>query len=460
MKKIVSILAVVLVLAFWMACNDNGGKKPGDTETDTAAPAKPDCPTVEPAFSSAIPHEVEVNLPNGYSGLIPRDQVCFDYFSWRSFVALNWPANADGSPMNCNFTDFPDTPRVWEYYTDPAALFGTGENLLAFSGPIKKVPGLKGLRMISKTSEEFNDSIVGSIKQATGQPLIDKNLNYVLYDIVLNPDETKYIRDSGLTTVKGQQGKKISFPVGYYDSSKKGGAVGAIEIKATWKILKAGVDDTTKYYKRRAVIYVPAKSSSTGKPLYLTETVGLVAMHILHKTRNFPMWIWTTFEHNNNAPDSATVAQGKAGNQYAFYNPACPASFTNQPPAKPYLWQPAQPYALSAANQGKYGTQVVQELPIYDFTQTANTAWQKALGKSVWANYRLIGSQWGVSSSDGPKPDTISIPTYMSNPVVETYFQKSSCISSCHIFATDAAGMNADFSFILSRARKIAELKK
>ncbi len=456
MKKSLLPAMLLVVGACWIACNNSTPDKPA------ADPAvlKPNCSTVAPMFSPDIPHEVEVNLPNGYSGLIPSDQVCFDYFSWRSFVALNWPAGADGQPLKCNFTDYPDTPRVWEYYTDPGELFGTGEHLLAFSGPIKKIPGLKGLRMVSKMSTEFKDTVAGSIKQATGQPLLDKNLNYVLFEIMLNPDETKYIRDSGLTTVQGQQGKTIKFPEGHYDKGQNGGAVGAIEVKATWKILVPGKDDSTKFYRRRAVIYVPAKNSTTGKALYLTETVGLVAMHILHKTKNFPMWIWTTFEHNNNAPDSAAVA--KAGNQYSFYNPACPASFVNTPPDTPYLWQPFKPYAKSVANDGQYGTQVVQQLPIYDFTQTLNKAWQTALKGSVWANYRLIGSQWGVIQGDNPThgADTVGVPQYMSNPVVETYYQQSSCLTSCHIFAKDAAGMNADFSFMLQRAKNNAVPKK
>ncbi len=454
MKKSLLFLALAFAWAGWMACN-GGDKEPAPTAFKTG------CGTPSPMISPMIPHEVDVTLPAGYSGLIPSDQICFDHFSWRSFVALNWPANSDGTPMKCNFTDSPNAKRVWEYYLDPAEVFATGENLLAFSGPLKAVPGLKGLRMISKMSSEFaSDTTVGDIKQATGQPLVDKNLNYVLYEIVMNKDEAKYIRDSGLTTKAGQEGKTINFPAGYYDKGKSGGQVGAIEIKATWKILVPGVDDTTQYYHRQAVIYVPPASSATGKALYLTETVGLVAMHILHKTQNFPMWIWTSFEHNLNAPDSAQVAT--AGNKFSFYNPACPSSFINTPPDTPYLWQPVKPYAKSVANDGKYGTQVVQKLPIYDFTQKVNLQWQTALKGSVWANYRLIGSQWGVIKGDNPTQgaDTVGVPEFMSNPVLETYFQQSSCLTSCHIFAKDAAGMNSDFSFLLERAKLNAGAKK
>jgi hypothetical protein len=452
-KKTILGLAALLLAGCYTACNNNGGKKPTIEE---GKPRKTGCDNTQPAFSSDIPHEVEVNLLAGYSGLVVEDQVCFDYFSWRSFVALNWPANPDGSPMKGNFTDNPDAPRVWESYTDPAELFGSGEHLLAFGGPIKKVPGLKGLRMISKISGESDVNLPADIEQATGQPLIDKNLNYALYEIMVNPDETKYIRDSSLNYASGQVGKTINFPAGYYDSATTGGQVGAIEIKATWKILVPGVDDSTKFYRRRAVIYVPASNSATGKPLYLTETVGLVAMHILHKTQEFPMWIWTTFEHNSNAPDSAALAKG-AGNNYSFYNAAATGVTANTPPQQPWLWQASKPYASGSAYQGKYGTQVVQSLPIADYTQAANKKWQAALGNSVWANYRLIASQWGVRFGDNPTvpADTVGVPALTSNPVLETYFQQSSCLTSCHKFAKDAVGNFADFSFLLQRAKKL-----
>ncbi len=454
-----SALAAMLCLLM-AACSNPDSNKKGD-ETPTDATRKTGCSNTAPLLSSDIPHEVDVILPQGYDGLIEQDQVCFDYFSWRSFVALNWPANADGTPMKGNFTDNPGAPRVWENYTDPAELFGTGEQLLAFSGPIQKTTGLKGLRMMAKMSDEFSDSLAGDIKQATGQPLVDKNLNYALFEIVVNPDEAKYVRDSGLTTLAGQKGKKINFPAGYYDKGTTGGKTGSMEIKATWKILVPGVDDTTKFYRRKAVIYVAPKNSATGKALYLTETVGLVAMHILHKTKNFPMWIWTTFEHISNAPDSAAVAKG-AGNNYSFYNPACPSSYINTPPAKPYLWQPVKPYASGVAWQGKYGTQVVQQLPVAGYTQEVNKNWQTALQNSVWANYRLIASQWGVVKGDNPvgPQDTVGVPAQVSNPVLETYFQQSSCLMSCHIFAKDAAGNNADFSFLLKRAKKNLAITK
>lgn len=453
LKTICQWLSALLLLLF-IACNGSNKKQPATTEEAISAPP---CNLDAPVdISSNIPHEVNVKLPNGYKGLTPTTQPCFDIFSWQSFLSLNWPANPDGTPAKGPITDNTGWPRVWEYYKQPAEVFNTNEHQLPFSGMYKSEEGLKGFYMFSKLSNELSStsSLPASIKQATGQPLIDKNLNFALFEVHLNKDEVDYIVNDSLTTIEGQKGKIIKFPSG----SVKGG-VGAIEIKASWKILVPGKDDTSKFYRRMAVIYVPASQSANGKDLYLKEMVGLVGMHILHKTQDFPFWIWTTFEHVDDAPQQAQVAT--AGNNYSFFNPACTACTYNAPP-KPsagnkYLWQATKPYAALYATNNLYGTQAVETDTIYGPTEAINRKWRKALADmgSVFANYRLVGSQWSVVE-DAPPFDTIPAPTNLTNITLETYIQPSSCTMTCHKFATDAVGNKSDFSFILGHARAAA----
>ncbi|HXC05146.1 MAG TPA: hypothetical protein VNZ86_10375, partial [Bacteroidia bacterium] len=231
-------------------------------------------------------------------------------------------------------------------------------------------------------------------------------------------------------------------------------------IKATWKILIPGTDDTSKFYKKQAVIYVPANQSITGSALYLREWVGLVAMHIIHKTNLFPFWIWTTFEHVDNAPEKAEVS--KAGNNFSFFNPECNTCVVDTPPVAPasgpYIWQATKPYAKTYATQGKYGTQVVRQNTVYGPTDGVNGMWRKKLAASgsVFANYRLIGSQWSVVGETHPA-DTIAAPPILANTTLETYIQNSSCTMTCHRFATDAAGFTADFSFLMGHVQPSAE---
>src|SRR6218665_95957 len=405
--------AGIALLLLTAAC---GNDKPGVSSGNDTATAG--CDINAPAvFSSAIPHEVNVTLQDGYNGLVATDQPCFDIFSWESFIALNWPADSTGQPLQGNFSDQPAMNRVWEYYEDPSQVFLTLEYQLPFGGPKKNSGVTKGFYQFAKASDELT-GIPSSIREATGQPLIDKNLNFALYEVKMNPDEVHYIQSNKLNTVEGQQGKTINFPSGTADS------VGTIEIKATWKIM-TGDDDTTKFYCRRARIFVPASESATGQPLYLTETVGLVAMHILHKTTNFPFWIWTTFEHIANAPQ-----QGHVNNavNYSFYNPACTGCTPNTPPpAGPYLWAATKPYAKAYATNQQYGTQVMRTDTVYGPTDKVNATWQAALqtAGSVFANYRLIGSQWSRASDTFPS-DTIAAPVSLDNTTLETYIQGSS----------------------------------
>ena len=50
-------------------------------------------------------------------------QQAFDIFSWASFVALNWPSNPDGTPMDGPITSNPTAPRVWEAYIEATGVF-------------------------------------------------------------------------------------------------------------------------------------------------------------------------------------------------------------------------------------------------------------------------------------------------------------------------------------------------
>ncbi|MBL7703368.1 MAG: hypothetical protein JNM14_14045 [Ferruginibacter sp.] len=444
----------VLLFVFFTACNNHDEKKSGDvTETPPKTPCNLDAPVI---FSSNVPHEVDVSLPNGYQGLSPTTQPCFDIFSWQSFIALNWPANPDGSPSQGSITSNISSPRVWEYYKQPSEVFNTNEHLLPFSGMYRAEPGLKGFYTFTKLTNELASvsNLPASIKQATGQPLIDKNLNFALFEVHLNKDEVDYLVNDSLTTIEGQKGKTIKFPSG----SVKG-PVGAIEIKASWKILEPGKDDTSKFYKRMAVIYIPATESANGKALYLKELVGLVGMHILHKTELFPFWVWTTFEHIDDAPQQAVAKS--AGNNFSFFNPACTGCAYNTPPTasagNKYLWQPNKPYAKLYATNSLYGTQAVSVDTVYGPTDAVNRKWQKALADagSVFANYRLIGSQWSVVL-DAPPFDTVPAPTNLTNITLETFIQPSSCTMTCHKFAKDAVGKPSDFSFIPGHARAAA----
>ncbi len=66
-------------------------------------------------FCSQLPIDVTEKFNPGYDGaLTPTFQPPFDVFSWQTFIALNWPADAKGNPMKCSIGDSLQAPRVWE----------------------------------------------------------------------------------------------------------------------------------------------------------------------------------------------------------------------------------------------------------------------------------------------------------------------------------------------------------
>ena len=82
-------------------------------------------------------------------------------------------------------------------------------------------------------------------------------------------------------------GQAICLPCG-----AAGGAEGAIEVKSAWRRLLKG-DDPSHFYTTTAIYYDINKA---GKIAYYNDTFALVGMHIIHKTVNFPDFVFATFE--------------------------------------------------------------------------------------------------------------------------------------------------------------------
>ncbi len=401
---------------------------------------------------SYLPHNINPAMEAGYFGLSPATQRTFDLFSWQSFVALNWPATANGAPATNSITD-PATaamPRVWDSYTTSEKLY----KLPGVSPAARALATRSSSRVLRLTAKSEQ---LSGFSQATGQPLIDRNFNFVLYEIRVNPEEANYVLKNQLNTVTGQE-KFLSNNVVDFPQGSVTGEVGAIEIKAAWRILDPATDDTNRFYTTTAVIDIPATSTLNHQPLTFTTNVGLVGMHILHKAFGQTNWIWSTFEQVDNAPTSDEDLLRP--HQWSFYNTNAflKVPIDMPPPTTQYLWASQPPYAISNAwtipNLGTVGTQVRRLYPIYAETKELNALWQNALTNTVWANYQLVGTQW-AAGSDGPPPYTlVAAPAVLANTVAETYIQSSASCIGCHTGATTHTkpAKFADFSFLLGLA--------
>ena len=387
-----------------------------------------------------VPTHVNVTLQAGYgegSSISPKDQSQFDQFSWQSFVALNQPVQTSAPLRGTN--DSP--PRIWETWPSAEELYGAAPP--GSCGP----NGGKVLRLMSKNPH--NKNIDDEFIQATGQPLVDQNINFVLYEIHISPQEAEFVRNNNLNTYDGQLAYMKAHP-GNIDLpvATAPGAIGSIEIKAAWMLLDPKSPYLTDFYTRHTAVYIDGDNTVSGQPLCIQDAlVGLVGLHIIHKTSDFTRWVWSTFEQVNN------TANAEPG-PYNFFDPDCLNCTTNQAPAllpheKTYKWEMTPPYAK---RYGCPATNVVRVSQISPYTDAVTVEWWTKYLTGTWmSHYQLIGTQW---SKGAPEQAIVSIPAVLGNSTLETYIQGSSSCINCHLYARDTAGQCSDFSFAMGMVSK------
>jgi hypothetical protein len=413
-------------------------------------------------LSGIVP--VVVNVPSTATPLQSRP--FFDDFSWRSFIALNWPAapNKRGVPKS------PHDPSVflnagqsylsvWGTYrtaselyridTKPPVPFSSPQGTNTICGEITL--GSKILLMAAKSGTLLED-----VDQAFSYPLVDQNNNYIYYEIRFNADQYEFVRQNQLYLAKNLMQAEMKAPIAMPISSPQPYREGAIMLKAAWKQMTPA-DDASRYYTVKGVIL----DESTGKPVCRDDvTLGLVAFRIGHKVDGLPQWVWSSFEQVDNVPnDDGSKPAGPMTLNNGTNDPATVGGWANRPASK---------HEVPASKRVK--AQVTRLNPIPDTPAGAstidiNTYYRKLLAKTVWTNYQLVITQWpadpvpqnqfkpkedqGIYPKDSGQPFPVNNAV---NTAMETFFQSqtdaagaggNSCMQ-CHY----GAG-NADFSWSL-----------
>ena len=238
-------------------------------------------------------------------------------------------AGRSGAPRRAEIAEparrFPQGRRVlcggiWDSYREAYELFRPdGQRPVPFDVKQQVLPfcanvpaGTKVLLMGTKS---------GTLLQATSQsfsyPLVDQNLNYVYYEIRFNRDQYDFVRGSDknkaswLYLAANLEAAESKAPISMPISAPQPYREGAVMLKAAWKQLAA---PDPRYYTVPAVIYDPSSKQPCRKTL-----VGLIGFHIAHKVKDFPQWIWSSFEHVDNVPNDdgshsgpMTLNNGKA----------------------------------------------------------------------------------------------------------------------------------------------------
>lgn len=466
-----------------------------------AAPTWP-CFANVPQMNAVIPNDTVIS-----------DQPTMNCFAWQEFIALNWAAAsgqrgvADPNVTAQQFgTPNASAPTVWETYKSNTEVFLPGgakpkswnvpaptSSCTTSNKAVKALLRKPGARVLSMASA-FGDFNLDESNQASGQWLADQNGNLIYYEIKLNQDEFNAIVNNGFYNANVQTqtastgvnptpggAYQVKLPAGCNAGScpNNGQAiVGAIELKAAWRIL-TDPSQNARYLTSQAVLMQPTGACSVA-------TVGLVGLHIVHKTVTQPQFIWATFEHIDNVPPAAPAT---------FNNPACqcqtaiPNTCTSgtaqqyqnctstQTTGQACTPNTPPPYNNPSANCKSYPIQVTRSRPLSnnssDPVVATNTAAQQLIisanSQSVFQYYQLVDVLWSGSTQDsynnlpkqpgpqvplsmsGATPDPSALP--VANTTMETYVQSQTCLS-CHIYAS-VPGSNyaSDFSFIMGEAQ-------
>ncbi|MDP9192508.1 MAG: hypothetical protein M3P06_12480 [Acidobacteriota bacterium] len=483
LKITIAFSALTVTLLFLSACKMESTTS---TRTETAATESAVAQDAAPAaMAGAMPAGSTSNClappflvsttPDTFAYTTPKDfaalprQADANCLAWQEFISLNWVASSsmrgqpDTTATPAQFGEPNDLrATVWETYKESDEVFLANAK---DPGPWNTWPkgGGPTVKVLGGMKSEFDAEPVLDLKDigqaSTGHPWLTAQSGILtLYERRMNEDEYNYIWKNKLydadmqlefvkapvatTTVTQTQPVGISLPDGT-PSSAAYGPLGAIETKAAWLELPNQAD-WPRYKISKAVVNYPGKPPKT-------VTVGLVGLHIIHKTALGQQFIWATFEHKDNCPDRTQVANKTLAPAYAYYNPTC------DPATDPYKCVAnANPTIVNGGkNNYEWPIQVVRETPAPTRAQNNivglnQYAWAQIAAQnpdSVFLNYELVNTLWSNQNttiqpgarvplfagqlSPGPSQEPVT------NTTLETYVQSLTCLA-CHASAAIA----------------------
>ncbi|RKH19246.1 hypothetical protein D7X74_07460 [Corallococcus sp. CA047B] len=488
--RIISTCACALALATTLAsCMKT--MPPGNNNPDPKFPGGAPITVTDLTTSATLPAE-----PPPYDGSISREE--YARFAWRQFIYLNSPVQRiyDPSPpagmiavvrgtisadpeytfLDSGSPDFYETGTrkfggpfplgrnhlIWETFAHRSELF-----------PANAPP--KGDLKSLSPQYNFANVTVGRVSDMIRFNNLDENTqisqnqiffpkngstpsanpyddHMIFFEAKVNQAEHDYIKKTLGNTYPEEADvhnaiPRIEFPpnVGSPVPAGAQSADESIEVKAAWREMTDELIKSRRYHTAEATYYVNGGNG----PEPRVGTFGLVGLHILRKMKNYPAFIYTTFEHVDNLqkPDKSPTGlyvvtlydtmnykppitkpvqamvntgaghfqsvalplegQVNAANGY----PIIDGSFQVRPPlAGPITVEPSQAMTIAVNN---VNAEVLQAMGKDDEFE-----------KTVWPYYRLAGIQIvpvnenSVTSTGEPDPLTEDF--YLANTVIES----------------------------------------
>lgn len=374
-------------------------------------------------------------------------------FAWEEFLALNWRSSyaidskRDTPDNTWNWstdnTPYPDY-LVWETYAHRTELRPFYGGIQPFDDPphysfgdsIYKASPTVNLKLFNNLDE---NNEIGSCNLYAHQNKYGEE-NMVLFQAKVNRDEYDYIKTNFPTQAllaKAATDHLIDLPAGGAVKPNSNGDTyqGAMEIKTAWRLL-VPEDDASQFFTRTAIYYETTSKGVIGH----NDTFALIGIHIIHKTKQRPDFVFATWEH---------VGVEKDNMAYVLLN--------------------------QNVETGPIYTGYKRLFPIPELVQRANASVHQQIKEkntnSIWQNYRLIGVQGKPTNNQN------SMSYYLANYVIESdstlaYFYGSSIktprdnlpnttlhgkrikMGGCMGCHGVAQGKGTDFSFLLDNLGK------
>ena len=399
----------------------------------------------------------------------------FGQFSAWSWSGINWPVSAtNGVPdyIQDLRTVQGDNATVWESWKTAGDVFlPDGSAPRPWTDRERALPAsCRAIDIDAAKSRYKNRALVpdalpprllNDFVNAEGDAAVDRYGEPLRYETVMNKTAFDYIVDNALYNADDQQlffdaGKKVWFPFAVYLVEARG----PYFLKAAWKVLhdSESFDDIHKAW---AYIYPVFRNGTLVSDCEL-KPVGLVGLHVTYKLEQAKEWAWATFEHVRIAPGWHELRE--AGDDYMLFHGDCRskkdcAKINMQPRLFPRDRDSPQPSQLVMQQTYGYGYVCNQPFKCKNSDVSwINATFAKELSSSVWANYKLKGTQW----VDTLNHDLIK-PVILANTAIEPYIQSTSSCIGCHREATVKAGSgvgqpvprapDSDHIYVLQKAR-------
>lgn len=358
----------------------------------SSGPAQAQTTPIQIAISPVVPFDVSD----------PSNLQQAAVFAWQEFIALTWPAMAQGptsfprgqaqtgGPASTYGAPGPTGQVVWEtlrhkvevfpgmgepngfvndaakdygYDAKPEYIYGSGPIPPAHDNSVPTIPPFNNLDEVTQIS--LNAMYAGVVDpQKFGMNSHTDQEEKILFEAKANravytySAANKFYASDDPAVSKFKQntidflksGDAAAHPPPYVDlpaSDPAAGQLGAIETKAAWRRLTAAEIASKRYYSAHVRYYVEDEQS--GQKQFVDsnqagETWGLVALHIIHKTKNAPSFIYATFGQIDNILDGdgnpVEEPDGTTKPQYLSVEPFSPAlTIKESMPTSPfYQW--------------------------------------------------------------------------------------------------------------------------